>query len=62
MQILWKATLAEAMSSIWSNLQKMQEKESLDEFLQCKNNWRKSVTKKVGKKAIKPKAQNEVKG
>ena len=42
MQILWKATLAGAMSSIWSNMQKVWEKESLGEFLQCKNNWRKS--------------------
>ena len=42
MEILWKATLAGAMSSIWSNMQKVWEKESLGEFLQCKNNWRKS--------------------
>ena len=42
MQILWRATLAEAMNSIWSNMQKMWEKESLGEWLQCKNNWRKS--------------------
>ena len=38
MQILWKATLPEAMSSIWSNMQKMWEKESLTKLLQCKKN------------------------
>ena len=69
MQILWKTTLAEVITSIWSNMQKMQEK---DHWANCCNARIigenqgtedcviEAVTKEVGKKTMKAEVQNKV--
>ena len=70
MQILWKTTLVEAMSSIWSNMQNMQQKESLGEYCNARiigenqtteDYVIEAVTKEVGNKTKKDEVQNEVK-
>ena len=70
MEILWKATLAKAMSSILPNMQKFEKKNHwanccnariIGENQMTEDYVIESVTKEVGKKTVKAEVQNGVK-